>query len=577
MGWLDHKALQIVKGIGKTPGDPYSAENDPVVVNLMSGAITLSGDDGWTPNIPSTKNGGIWADSPLSDGRRLLAAAAQNVTENIVVIISDGSYLGAMKALDSLNKMAIDCRDFWQSDYQIDPVYLKWWAGCGAGFQYALISNIEVSPQYLDGINPTMRVSLAIEREPYWRGIPPGANPKVWTYEVNLSKPQFGYNVASLATGTDHLVNQTVANKAEWTPAAYGLQSTFISKNYVDISADLVPGDAPALVEMSMDVSPLNFANIYIGKTTKKYSGTGHDGIARVSSLILNAGDGSAAGVATKTNAGASSLGVLSNGSAATYYKGVRTVTGIDANWVTMSQWNGGAGANGIKLDRQFFRGTYAIFCRGQNSSATPVATDMSIRVFIEEYEENVNQLINSVTLPEVNPATNAVNALMYMGTVTLPLENRAVVSPLGYGIQLQESNSNIRISLQVKVAVATANRTFEFIDLIFMPLDEGFCQISSPFSTFFTSSIAILDNTGYFTRGEKSQLATAYATNANSGGVGQEMRGTDILLTPRTNQRIYIISDAWSGSGTYTASTPSQSMNLRLNIVPRWSGIRDV
>ena len=33
--WLDHKQLMIIKGIGKTPGDIYSAESDPVIVNLM--------------------------------------------------------------------------------------------------------------------------------------------------------------------------------------------------------------------------------------------------------------------------------------------------------------------------------------------------------------------------------------------------------------------------------------------------------------------------------------------------------------------------------------------------------------
>lgn len=132
--WLDHKQLMIIKGIGKTPGDIYSAENDPVIVNLMSGIITLD-QNGWSPEIAQVKSGGVWVDSPLSDGRELLAAAAGNVIEKMTVIIADSSYLSVMKALSGLNQMANDCRDYWQTEYQIDPVYLAWWAGCGVGTQ----------------------------------------------------------------------------------------------------------------------------------------------------------------------------------------------------------------------------------------------------------------------------------------------------------------------------------------------------------------------------------------------------------------------------------------------------------
>jgi len=321
--WLNHKELKIIKGLGRTPGDTNSAENDPVIVNLMGGIITL---DDWTPQVAQVKNGGVWVDSPLSDGRELLAAAAGNVVEKISVIITDGSYLGAMKALSGLNQMANDCRDYWQSEAQFDPVYLAWWAGCGIGTQYALLSNIEVSPDYQGGINPTIRVSIALEREPYWRGIPPGANPKIWSYYVNTAHPQFNYNVASLVSGTDHLIKSIMTNKFEWTAAAYGLQSIPLnvvgqnSQNYIDISASQVPGDAPALVEMGITTDTGVPADIYIGRTSKRLSGTGHDGIARVSSLILNAGDGNGTGVVVKTAAGAAN-GVVSDGLGSPNYR----------------------------------------------------------------------------------------------------------------------------------------------------------------------------------------------------------------------------------------------------------------
>lgn len=589
--WLDHKELKIIKGLGIIPGDTNSAESPPVEVNLLSGVITLS-QDGWSPAIAQVKNGGVWVDSPLSDGRELLAAAAGNVIEKMQLVITDSSYLGVMKALSGLNKMAQDCRDYWQSEVQIEPVYLAWWAGCGVGTQYALLSNIEISPDYQDGINPTIIASITLEREPYWRGIPPGANPKMWTYEVNASNPQFNINGASLVSGTDHLIKSIMTNKFEWTPAAYGLQTTPLvvtgqsSQNYIDIAASLVPGDAPALVEMGITTDVGVPADIYIGRTSKKLSGTGHDGVTRYNSLILNAGDGNNTGVVTKTAAGAAN-GVVSNGlGSPNYIYGVRTVTGIDANYVTASQWGSNSPASGIKLDRQLFRGTYAVFCRCTNQSVVaPVATDMQIRLFVEEFEDNAaNQSINSVTLPSVNPPISNVPfsypGLCYMGVLTLPLENRAVQSPLGYGIQLQEANSNLRISVQLKVDVATANRTFAITDLIFMPIDEGMAQVSLSLSTFSATGAMVVDNTGYLTRGEAKQAAVSYVTNANSGGVSQEVRGQDITLAPKVNQRLYFIGDVFHSTATATTpaymSTPSQLVTVYLNIVPRWAGIRD-
>lgn len=579
--WLSHKALMLVKGVGKTAGDLNSAEPDPIVVDLMSGIITLADD--WSPEIAPVKNSGVWADSPISDGRTLLAAPVGNVIEKINILISDNSYLGVMTQLDGLNKMVSDCRDYWQSQYQIDPVYLMWWASCGVGYQYALLYNIELSPEYMAADRPALRVSMTLEREPYWRmGVPPGGNPKIWTYYVNSAHPQFNFSGASLVTGTDHLITQTINNKHEWTPAAYGLQTTPITKNYIDIPAALVPGDAPALVELALITDIGVPGSIYIGRSSKQYSGRGHDGITRYSALTLNVGDGNNVGLAVKT-ATINFSGVLSNGSAVTYYNGRRTSTGVDGAWTTASQWGGSPPANSVKLDREMFRGTFAVFCRARNASVTPVLTDMRMRLFIEEFEDNAAaQTINSVTLQEVYPQIPVptfgydLNPL-YMGTVTLPLGSRSVQSPLGYGVQLQEANSNLRITIQQRVDVATANRIFEVVDLIFMPIDEGMSQVNLTYSTAGTivsTGNSIVDNTGYLSRGAPGQNSVSFITNANSGGVSQETRGQDLTLIPRTAQRLYfMVIDVVTGTFLIT---PLTTIAVRLNIVPRCAGIRD-
>lgn len=153
--WLNHKTLRIVKGIGKLPTDTNSAENDPVVFNLLSEPVALT-MDGWSPQIAALKSGGVWADSPISDGRSLIAAPVGNVTEKMTFIIADSTFLGVQRHLLALNDMALDCRAFWEGQAQIDPVYLAWWAGCGKGEQYALLYNMDVTTEYLSADKPSL-------------------------------------------------------------------------------------------------------------------------------------------------------------------------------------------------------------------------------------------------------------------------------------------------------------------------------------------------------------------------------------------------------------------------------------
>jgi hypothetical protein len=126
MGLLNHQELAIVKGVGKTPADTASAEQDPVVIDLLDvgSGISLDMDGGWEPNIPSLKSGGVWADSPISDGRTLLAGQNTNVTETIRLLVTSNNPMVYAAKFAALQRMSQDCRFFWSTQYQIEPVYL---------------------------------------------------------------------------------------------------------------------------------------------------------------------------------------------------------------------------------------------------------------------------------------------------------------------------------------------------------------------------------------------------------------------------------------------------------------------
>lgn len=589
MGWLDHKQLIILKGFGKLQTDSNSAENNPVVFNLMSDSVSLS-PNGWTPQIASVKNGGVWVDSPITNGRELLAAPVGNVTEKIEVIINDNSYLGTMKQLDSLNRMAQDCRDYWQGGAQVDPVYLLWYAGCGAGQQFALLYDIEVAPDFQDASSPTVRVTITLEREPYWSAIPPGANPKQWTSYVTdtpLTLANATLDVAVALAGNYNLLQATLANRFEWSPASAGQQSAIISQNYITIPANYVPGDAPALISIGLVASPAagsisNDAinNVYISKITNDLSSINHLGAIKNAALNLNVGDGNTIGVCTKT-IGTTADGVKSNNSSVTSYFGRRNSTGVDANWVTFAQWGGSPGANGITLDRNLMRGNYAIFARMRNSSASPVLTDMRVRIFVEEFEDNTPQYISSQILQEVNPPLVVTTAyeLSYMGTISIPFSGKPLIATGGYGTRITEgTNSNLRISVQQKVDVATANRILDVCDLIFVPVDEGLLQIAPPSainSAFAASSYLVYDNTGYLAHGRREGIVVSHLQNGDNNGTVRELRGNDIYLTPHVDQRIYFLVD--ENNAGFILAYNNVPIYVGVNIVPRWSSIRDV
>lgn len=574
-GWLNHKQLQIIKGIGKTATDTKSAELDPVVVNLLSGPIVL---EDWSPQLPAVKNSGVWSDSPLTDGRQLLSAAVGNVIEKMSVNITDASYLGVMKQLHGLNQMAQDCRDFWQSQYQIEPVYLMWYAGCGAGAQYALLYNIEIAPEYMDSPSPAIRVSITLEREPYWRGLPPGANPKLWTFYARGQ--QLGTNKAisdlTLIANSDHLVSQTIQNRCEISPVTF---TTYLSQNFIDVPATSVPGDAPALCCLTIE-NPYSVGhgssptNTYVGRFTKPTSYQARNGAnpTRLPKLALAAGDATLStigGVGTK--AIDATRGVLSNGSAVNQYVASYAFGAAAVGKAIALKWD--LTPTGY-LDINAMRGTYMVFVRCSNPSG--VATDFTLSLNFNMEIQLPSPIPSTVSMPDVS--SMSVNAtycgLSYVGQVTLPFNERNGISVAGIGTEVNQSNS---LSVELYITkTSTSARTLIISEVLLIPIDEAALQLVSSVPATTNTGINIYDNTGYFGHGQPVNTGLRYinaATVPGHSAMDIEPRG-DLTLSPGVNNRLYFLKDDGNIPGTSIVSDP---MTVRVNIVPRWSGIRDV
>lgn len=574
--WLNHKLLLLVKGIGKTPSDTVSNEINPVTFNLMAGAVSLDAD-GWTPNIPATKGGGIWIESPITDGRQLLTAPLTNVIEKIGITISDSTYLETAKKLEALNHMAKDCRNYWEDKNQYDPVYLMWQANCAPGAQYALLYNIELSPSYEQGIQPTIKVAISLEREVAWRGIPPGANPRIWTlYKASKS---INTSNASLITQTDDLIYDTnVKNRFEWDTSYVAP----VSRNYIDIPASTVDGDAPALVSLVMQgttnaVNPPS--SFYVGKSTRPTSLKDRNGNIMYQSAVFNAGDAVAPTNWTKTID--ATCGCLSNGSAVNRYIGrnAALANGTYNQFVTWGFFNSNNFVNFNLLG-----GTYAIFwrCKQLNGASGDIQARFRLT-------DNVTTILGDYqNLPLIAAAGATCENrfdMLYLGRISLPFANQVIASSDGRGITTQQKNLNVgTAAILVDVLQNNvANRSIDFLDLILMPLNEQMVNLLPNAGAGGSFAFFGYDNTGYFSHGDTLAQAKLLGWDGSISSIEavMEARGQELTLTPGVNNRLYFIyqrAPAIGGTPNFSAADSSNDFaSIRINIVPRWYGIRDV
>jgi hypothetical protein len=570
-GWLNHLQLMIVKGIGKTPTDNLSIENDPVNVNLLSGIISLSE---WSPNIPAVKNGGVWSDSPINDGRQLQVAASGNVIEKMSINITSTGYNSVMGALSSLNQMALDCRDFWQSKSQIDPVYLMWYVSCGAGPQYALLYNIEIAPEYLDSPTPAIRASITLEREPFWRGIPPGANPKLWTFYVNKVQPNTT-NVDFVSQTNDLVYNAAVPNRFEW-DTAYANPT---SKNYVDIPASLIPGDAPALMQLIVRNRLWNsnsMYNIYAARSTTPITKKDRTGATVLQTNTLNAGDAEAPANWTKTLD--ATCGCIGNGSAVNKYIGANAALAT-GTYVDFARWSR-IGTVRI-IDPNLLTGTFAVFlrCKQLNGATGDVQVRVSVLEFYSSFKgDYYNMPLRTGAIVDCDNRFD----MLYLGTVTLPLAGDIGGGNDGRGLYTftkTGGDGSFAIGFDLKQNNVAA-RSLQFLDMTFLPIGEALVQMQGGFGAL--NAFNVLDNTGYITHGENDPTARNWVQNATDLNLdcAIEARGPSLTLVPNVNNRLFFIQQRRDAATSETYSAPqtagNNDMEVKIDIVPRWSGIRD-
>lgn len=576
--------LLIVKGLPPAPGDTTTAEQPMTAVNLMTSGVSgfaLDSEDGWAPNIPALKGGGLWADSAISAGRQLIAAEDGNVLETMHLILTGSTIIDLAGHLLQMNTLIADARNFWATEWQIEPVYIRWYAKGAPGPQYALIHNIEMAMDEPDVMsNPIRDVTITIEREPYWRPIPPGANPKLWTAEfrhntiANADDLYLGARALTFTNARNNLFQTNgLENSREWNVGQTGVTS----ENYIDIPAADIPGDAPALVNMVLESPSNSSGGFLVGRQAKPTSLTGRDGTTNKSVLVLNAGDYATLGsdASIQADTGAPNSNNQSSGQRG-------RVTFATASLVDRFTWRKNDGTPETRPELTLLRGTYAVFARVRLSAAGTVT--LKLTYGIDSLSNIANDLRSTTDVGAGGTGNSTLWACIYMGSMSIPVNApRVSVGADGKGVLVLPddvgltTSGNLRITLQ---AARTSGACDLYVaDLVLIPVDECSIHLSTDSSGFLGSTGALIyDNTGYMMHGRLDDYASywRYVWNDNvpSETDPVDLRGGRFMLQPGVNNRLHFLRVDTVGTQSIVKETGNR---VYLNIVPRFRSIRTV
>jgi len=572
--------LAIMKGVLRAPGDSATSEQPLDGISLIDPDGIAVDVDGFSPQIAGIKAGGTFAESAIADGRQLLAASLENAVETMQLFIANRDLQQRQATLKKLLRLAEDAQNFHVTQWAIEPVWLALRAASAPGPQYALLYRIDIAQRSdIFDLSRIYEITLSIEREPLWRGIPPGANPLEWTFEfrgIPRGSQEFDTNDMDLGAGTDHLIyDNSVGNHNAWNPTGPDAYVGTIVNNFIDIPAENIPGDAPALLELDIDPqegTTFKTSRIYVARWSRPTIVAGHSAPTTRHAHATSWAAGDTELVASATKVLDASAGLVSNGSGTNRYYVNMTLAAPGTIYFGFRNAN-------VKWDSAMLQGTYAVWVRNAQQGGAQGDVDLTLTF----HYPTVGGLVSLTGKAHFSTASG-LWGLSYLGTVTIP-PGGPQASPKGFGLDYFTATDAawqgdfIGILTAVR---ATGAATLQIADLIMLPLDEWLVSISSD-QGFAPASEDIdhflLDETGYIAHGKPDLIGLKYrlrSTGELLGASPAEVRGPELTLLPNTDTRLYFLHERIPDTAQDTRSDPHLTLIVRGNVVPRWRGIRD-
>jgi hypothetical protein len=140
----------------------------------------------WAPQIAEYKGGGIWSESPFSDGRRLKHKQFSNVIETFKLVAKSASPNTLARQQRDMRRLLEDASNYWTIGFNERPVWLEARAACETDTRYAYVHTGAIpadSPHFAQPfLQPRSRLmndlSLIVERG-HWMDAKPGESSSV--------------------------------------------------------------------------------------------------------------------------------------------------------------------------------------------------------------------------------------------------------------------------------------------------------------------------------------------------------------------------------------------------------------
>ena len=329
----------------------FELTNGTTTVNLLA-------DPGftqqiWRPQTTDLKGGGVWSDAPMAEGRQLVHGVYGNVTESITLVVNDADQDGMIRRMQNIRRLLKQAEDYWLTEWQNQPVWLKAKAGCETNARYALVYRGRIpedSNPYSEPFTGTPaameRLILTVEHGP-WLDNEPGSG----------TCAQVG-NPVSEAMAVTAMAFSSLTTKLEDVVDVYHRPATFFeaSNGYLYLTIGIViyrdttgVGDAFAPVAavggiVWGDIQEANDGNICV---------SGYNAAANTTHIYESSDDGATFAsvyTATVTDSAQPSMTRMGDGrllcifrDTATYCRAVqRVITGIYAGtWLNAGFPNG--------------------------------------------------------------------------------------------------------------------------------------------------------------------------------------------------------------------------------------------
>lgn len=137
----------------------------------------------WNPQIIQPKEGGVFQDSPIAPGRRLVFAVDATAIESFDLDLNNEDQNGLIEQSQDLIRLLNKARAYQTAEFQTDPVWIRARAECEDNDRFALVINWAIPnldnpyapPFFVAQELATMEdISLQLERG-HWAGLRPGS------------------------------------------------------------------------------------------------------------------------------------------------------------------------------------------------------------------------------------------------------------------------------------------------------------------------------------------------------------------------------------------------------------------